>query len=80
MSDFTFKNGIRIDQTKVGIPKSILYHSIDTKEDLIPIIVNLSNNIKTIITIYGILLLSSLPLNYNSLLQQPHSLSGLESS
>lgn len=56
MQKFFLEYGLSRDRTNTGIPKSSLYHRINTKEEIIPVIVNLSNNLKTIITIYGILL------------------------
>src|SRR5829696_2999025 len=39
-----------------GMPKSYRYKNVREKEQIIPIANNVSNNIKTLITIYGILL------------------------
>ncbi len=56
ITKFATDYGLTRDPAKMGPPKSIRYILTDDVQDLLPVIQNLSNNLKTIITIYGILL------------------------
>jgi hypothetical protein len=56
IEEFNDRYGIKRDPRYLGIPKSIRYVNVSNKQDLIPVIQNVSNSLKTILTIYGILI------------------------